>query len=117
MYAIDLYAEVRHVLLVEKISLRAAAQRFKLDRKTVRKILLHAAPPGYQRNQLPRRPKLDPVRSALDRMIEGDASVPLPQRRSARQMMQQLRDQHGYAGGLTIIKDYLRARRDAAAPR
>ena len=108
MYAIDLYAEVRHAVLVEGISIRAAALRFKLDRKTIRKILQHAAPPGYQRNRVPLRPKLDPVRSALDQLIQEDAQRPARQRRSARRLMQELRDHHGYEGGLTIIKDYLR---------
>jgi transposase len=111
MYAIDLYAEVRHAVLVEGISIRAAALRFKLDRKTIRKILQHAAPPGYQRNRAPLRPKLDPVRPALDLMIQEDAQRPVRQRRSAQTLMQALRERHGYGGGLTIIKDYLRKAR------
>ncbi len=115
MYAIDLYAEVRHAVLVEKISIRAAAFRFKLDRKTIRKILQHDAPPGYQRNRAPLRPKLDPVRPVLDRLILEDSRRPGPQRRSAQTLMQELRNQQGYAGGLTIIKDYLRASRRAQA--
>ena len=62
-------------------------------------------------NRAPLRPKLDPVRPVLDRLIEEDAGRPAAQRRSAQKLLQHLRNQHGYAGGLTIIKDYLRAAR------
>lgn len=111
MYAIDLYAEVHHAVLVEKISIRSAAIRFKLDRKTIRKILQYLQPPGYQRNRAPQRPKLDPVRPVLDALIAEDAGLPPAQRRSARRLMQLLREQHDYSGSLTIIKDYLRESR------
>lgn len=111
MYAIDLYAEVRHAVLTEGISIRAAALRFKLDRKTIRKILQHAAPPGYQRQAAPKRPKLGPVQAELDRIIAREAALPPAVRRSARRIMQELREQHGFSGSLTIIKDYLRSQR------
>lgn len=111
MYAIDLYAEVRHAVLRDGISIRAAALRFKLDRKTIRKILQHATPPGYQRQSAPQRPKLGPVLAALDRMIAAEAAVSAHERRSARNIMRELQAQHGYTGSLTVIKDYLRAQR------
>jgi len=111
VYAINLCEEVHQAVLVDGITIRAAATRFKQDRKTARKFLLHAAPPGYQRRSTPSRPRLDPVRAALDRMIAEDAGRPPGALRPARRLMEELQAGHGYAGGLTIIKDYLRPAR------
>jgi hypothetical protein len=42
------------------MSERQAAREFGLARKTVRKMLAYAAPPGYQRKKTVARPKLGP---------------------------------------------------------
>ena len=33
------------------------------------------------------------------------------QRHTAKRIFERLRDEHGYAGGITIVKDYVRVRR------
>ena len=60
MYTVELYARVRRAALVEGKSQRTVAREFGLARKTVRKMLAYSAPPGYQRQQPVRRPKLGP---------------------------------------------------------
>ena len=56
----ELYARVRRAALVEGKSQRTVAREFGLARKTVRKMLAYSVPPGYQRQQPVRRPKLGP---------------------------------------------------------
>ena len=60
MYIVDLYRRVRRAHFVEGMSIREAARVFGLRRSTVNKILDYSGPPGYRREQPPRRPKLDP---------------------------------------------------------
>jgi ribosomal protein S14 len=60
MYTVELYARVRRAVRVEGKSQRAVAREFGLARKTVRKMLAYTVPPGYQRQQPIRRPKLGP---------------------------------------------------------
>ncbi len=111
MYAIDIYAEVRHAVLVERRSMRATARLLGIDRKTVRKILDHESPPGYQRALPPRRPKLDPYIGIIDRLLANDARKPREQRRTARQIHEHLVARHQFDGGLTTVKDYVRKKR------
>ena len=46
MKPVDLYARVRHAVLIEGISERAAADRFGINARTVSKMLKFSVPPG-----------------------------------------------------------------------
>ncbi len=69
MYRVELYARVRRACMVEGMSTREAARVFGLHRDTVRKMLRYSVPPGYRRQSPPRRPKLDPYRGVIDRIL------------------------------------------------
>ena len=57
---------------VEGRSQRAVARDFGLSRETVRKMLQYAVPPGYQRQQPIKRPKLGPWVGLIDAILEDD---------------------------------------------
>ena len=57
MKPVDLYARVRHAVLIEGISERAAADRFGINARTVSKMLKFSVPPGYMRQKAIVRPK------------------------------------------------------------
>ena len=114
MYTVELYARVRRACHVEGLSIRAAARVFGLHRATVRKMLRFALPPGYRRQEPPRRPKLDPFRGVIDRILAEDGTRPKKQRHTAKRIFERLRDEHGFAGGQTIVKDYVRQQRRQA---
>ena len=80
-------------------------------RDTVRKMLEHSVPPGYRRQSPPRRPKLDPYRGVIDRILEEDRSLPKKQRHTAKRIYKRLKAEHGFGGKYTIVKDYVRERR------
>jgi transposase len=111
MKPVELYARVRHACHVEGLSQREAARRFGIDPKTVAKMLRHAVPPGYQRSKPPLRPKLDAFTAAIDAILEADRSAPPKQRHTAKRVYDRLRAEHGFTGGYTIIKDYVREQR------
>ena len=111
VYTVELYARVRREVLVNGMSEREAARQFGLARETVRKMLRYSAPPGYQRQKPARRPKLDAWVAIIDRMLEDDKHQPRKQRHTAKRIFDRLKDEHGYAGGYTIVKDYVRLKK------
>ena len=64
-------------------------------------------PPGYRRSKPPVRPKLDPFIDIIDRILEEDKERPKKQRHTSKRIYERLRDEHGFTGGITIVKDYI----------
>ena len=111
MYKVDIYLRVRRAVMVEGMSIREAARTFGLHRDTVRKMLAYSVPPGYRRQVSLRRPKLESFTGVIDRILESDLSVPRKQRHTAKRIFERLRDEYGFGGQYTIVKDYVRERR------
>ena len=107
----ELYAAVRRSVYVAGLSERAAARRFGLARETVRKMLRYRLPPGYRRAKPIRRPKLDAFTGVIDQILRDDQDRPKKQRHTAKRICERLRAEHGFAGGDTIVKDYVREQR------
>ena len=84
---------------------------FGLHRDTVRKMLAYSVPSGYRRQSTPKRPKLEPFTGIIDQILEKDGLVPRKQRHTAKRIYERLRDEHGFDGKYTIVKDYVRERR------
>lgn len=105
----DLYLKVR-LACSEGMSQREAAKHFNLSRDSVRKMLSFSAPPGYRRQTAIKRPKLDGFVGVIDGILDADRSAPRKQRHTAKRLFQCLRDEYGFTGGYTIIKDYVRDR-------
>ena len=111
MYTVDLYLRVRLACHVDGLSQREAASRFGIARETVKKMLRHSEPPGYRRRQPPKRPKLAPFTDIIDGILEEDRTVHRKQHHTAKRIFERLRDEHGFTGKETIVKDYVRERR------
>src|SRR5437868_8822849 len=111
MKSVDLYAQVRFAVQIEGVSRREAARRFGIDPRTVAKMLAFSVPPGYRRRRPPARPKLDPFTGIIEAILAADERRPKKQRHTAKRIFERLRDEHGYAGGITIVKDYVRVHR------
>jgi transposase len=71
----------------------------------------YSAPPGYVRSKAPERPKLGPLVPVIDAILEADKTAPPKQRHTAKRIFERLRIEHGYAGGYTVVKDYVRIAR------
>ena len=111
MKGVELYRQVRHSVRIEGLSRRETGRRFGLDPRTVAKMLAFSVPPGYRRSRPPARPKLDPFVGIIDQILEDDKGRPVKQRHTSKRIFERLRDEHGYGGGLTIVKDYVLGQR------
>src|SRR6266568_2887218 len=111
MKGVELYAQVRYAVQIEGLSRREAARRYGIDPRTVAKMLAFSVPPGYRRSRPPARPKLDPFTGMIDQILLEDEGRPRKQRHTSKRIFDRLRDEHGYSGGITIVKDYVLSRR------
>ena len=99
--------------MVEGMSVREAAREFGLHRDTVRKMLKYSSPswvPAEQHARC-RRPKLEPYIGVIEGILEEDRVAPKKQRHTTKRIFERLREEHGFRGGYTIVKDYVRGRR------
>ena len=103
----EMWAEIRRRVLTGEISKRAACQEYQIHWQTLQKILSHSEPPGYRLSQ-PRSSKLDEFVPIIHEILEGDRTAPRKQRHTAKRIFERLRDEHGYDGGETIVKDAVR---------
>jgi len=114
MKPVELYAQVRYAVQIEGLSERAAARRFGIDPRTVAKMMRFSVPPGYRRAQPPVKPKLGPFIAVIDGILTEDKGRPKKQQHTAKRIFERLRDEHGFTGGLTIVKDYVAGWRQRA---
>src|SRR3954469_15910417 len=103
------WAEIRRRVLADGLSGRAACREYKIHWKALQKILSNAEPPGYRRTK-PKRPSiLDPLLPVVHQILQDDRKAPKKQRHTAKRIFDRLRAEHSYQGGLTTVKDAVRA--------
>ena len=105
------YERVRRMRFVEGLSKREIIRRTGFHWKTVNKMLANAAPPGYRRRNPVQSPKLGPFKGVIDSILEQDRREHPKQRHTAKRIFERLRDEHGFEGGYTIVKDYVREKK------
>ncbi len=108
MFAVEVYAAVRRFVFMEGHSQREAARVFGLSRETIAKMCRFSLPPGYTRTKPVAKPKLGPLLPVVDRILAEDRIAPVKQRHTAKRIFERLRDEYGYGGGYTVVKDYVR---------
>ena len=109
----ELLGKVRRMHYRDGLSRSEIARRTGLSRNTVKKWLTapEAVEPRYRRLQAPG--KLDPFHGALLQALEADARRPKRDRRTAKALYAELKSQ-GYAGGYTVLTDFIRHWREQA---
>src|SRR5580704_13637981 len=75
MFTVELYAKIRHAVMIDGLSRREAAKRFGVHRNTITKMLSFSVPPGYRRRERPASKKLGPYLAWIDAILEGDSQV------------------------------------------
>jgi hypothetical protein len=91
MFAVEVYAAVRHFVFVEGNSRREAARVFGLSRETVLKMCRFSLPPGYTRTRPVTKPKLGPLLPVIDAILEADRTGPVTVRADRRRQRHRLR--------------------------
>lgn len=107
MFTVELYAGIRRAVMVDGLSRREAAKRFGVHRNTITKMLQFSVPPGYRRRERPTSKKLGPFMAWIDKVLEDDQSVHKKQRHTAQRIFERLRDEEGFSGGYTIVREYV----------
>ncbi|HUE13036.1 MAG TPA: IS21 family transposase [Planctomycetaceae bacterium] len=113
MYAdMEMWSEIRRRVLTGELTKRAACREYDLHWETLEKILAHVEPPGYRRTKPRHKPKIEPFLPIIEEILESDRKAPKKQRHTAQRIWERLRDEHGFTGKPTIVKDAVRAWRN-----
>ena len=74
-------------------------------------MVAHSVPLGYRRHVALRRPKLDAHTGFIDQILHDDIGVPKKQRHTIQRIYDRLREERGFDGGYTTVRDYVHPRR------
>jgi transposase len=96
---VEEWAEIRRLYFVERLSIKEIVRRTGHGRNTIRRALRAGEVPRYRRP--PRSSKLDPFRDEIHRLLRAEPRLP-------GKRVRELLEEQGYAGGKTILDDYLR---------
>ncbi len=108
MVEVQQWAEIRAMKNVEGLSIKEITRRTGHSRNTIRLILRSPAPPSYgPRAQRPS--KLDPHKPKIHALLRKDPAIP-------SQVIRERITEAGYAGGKTILDDYVRELRPIFLP-
>jgi transposase len=99
MVAVEQWAELRRQHFVGGVSIKELTRRSGLSRNTVRAALRGDRAPGYAR--APAVSKLEPFKDEIHRLLKMEPAL------SGVRVREQI-EPLGYAGGKTIVDDYLR---------
>ena len=108
MYHVEIYQRVRRACHVDGMSVREAVRQFGLHHRTIMKMLEFFIPPGYQRSHPIRRPRLEGFTGIIDAILLNDKTQPKKQHNTAKRIFERLREEYGFGGDYTIVKDYVR---------
>jgi transposase len=104
----ELYCQIRLLYRERGLSFAQIARELHLDEETVAK-WARAKSYTIARANTPRKSKLDPYKELIQRWLERHSYT-------ATQILQRLRAEEGYSGGITIVTDYVRSIRRVRAP-
>jgi transposase len=104
----EIWSEIRREVLTGALSKRAAIAKYKVGWHTLKKILAHDEPPGYRQAKQRPKPKLEPFLPVIRQILGDDGKAPTKQKHTAHRIFERLRDEHGYTGGETVVKDAVR---------
>lgn len=100
----ELWAEIRRRVAVGELSIRQACSVYRLNFRTVHRIVHQAEPVAYRAAGPRSRPVLGAFLPIVHRILEADRHAPPKQRHTARRIFDRLRDEHHYAGCASIVR-------------
>lgn len=116
----EMWRDIRRRVLVDGESKRSVMRHYGIHYQTLEKILRHSEPPGYRMERLRGKPKLGPFVDVVASILEADKTAPRKQRHTAKRIFDRLRDEYGYSGGYTVVRqavhDLRRQRQEVFMP-
>jgi transposase len=111
----QIWAEIRRRVLSGELSLRQAARAYRLNFRTVHKIVRQPQPPAFHQASPRPKPILGPFLPIIHQILEDDRRAPPKQRHTARRIYERLRDEHDYPGCPSIVRAAVAAWRQTQA--
>jgi transposase len=96
------WAKIRLDVLQGGVSKREILRREGIHWDTLKKILTHSEPPGYQMKAPRPKPKIGPYLDQITQIIEQDKYYPKKQRHTAKRIFECIK-KVGYTGGYTQV--------------
>jgi transposase len=93
--------------MVDGLSRQEAVKRYGVHWNTITEMLQYSVPRGYRRRERSTWKKLGPYMAWIDKVLEHDRSVHKKQRHTAQRIFERLRDEEGFSGGYTIVREYV----------
>src|ERR1035441_3113799 len=118
----EMSTEIRRKVFVEGASKRSIRRDYRISARTLEKILANAEPPGYRQRITRPRPMLGQFLPVIDEILDADKSAPPKQRHTAKRIYERLRDEYGYTGCSSQVREELHGeisipRRSSSRPR
>jgi transposase len=111
----DTWTNIRRDILVDEMSRREACRKYNLNFRTIQKILKDPEPPDRPKEYARDKPKTGQFISVIHEILGADKKVHAKQRHTGKRIFERLRDEHGYTGGITVVRDEIRRYKQAAA--
>ena len=109
------WTKIRRDVLVGAMSRRKAVGKYKLNFRTIQKVLQREEPPRHRKKSEGNKPKIGAFIPIIHEILEADKKVHRKQRHTGKRIFERLRDEHGYTGGITVVRDEIRRYKQSTA--
>lgn len=99
------WAEIRRKVFVEGVSKRQIIKDYRIGDRTLDKMLAYPEPPGYRRSAEREKTKIGRFTGVIEQIIITDRDAPPKQHHTSKRIFERLRDEYGYEGGITQVKE------------
>lgn len=97
--------EIRRKVLVEHVSKRQVITEYAIGWRTLEKVLAFPEPPGYRKSSERQKTKIGPFTGVIEQILRTDRDAPPKQHHTSKRIFERLRDEYGYQGGITQVKE------------
>ena len=113
MLTVEDFEKIRKAVLVEGLSERKTARKFRHSRKTIKKALKHSVPPGYKKRNSPAGAVVltEPLRFVVDTLLEKNKKIHRKQRMTGTKIHQILVDDYRFGGCVQTVRRYIAIRK------